>query len=133
MRLPKKELVICPYCTKQAKLVTGDKIYPHRNDLHRLAFFLCEPCNAYVGTHKGTLKPLGRLANARLRSLKQSVHRNFDPIWKRRFLTRKEAYTWLAKEMDISKKDCHVGMFDEKQCVLALAIIRDNPPNGYKK
>jgi len=58
----------CDYCQQQAKLVTGDIIYPHRPDLYSKKIWHCEPCRAWVGTHKGTVKPLGRLANAELRS-----------------------------------------------------------------
>ena len=28
----------CPYCGKHAQLVTGEKIYPHRHDLHKKIF-----------------------------------------------------------------------------------------------
>ena len=30
--------------------------------------YICKPCDAYVGVHKGTDKALGRLANKELRS-----------------------------------------------------------------
>ena len=39
----------CPYCGKDAALVTGDKIYPHRPDLYDRNFWLCTACDAYVG------------------------------------------------------------------------------------
>lgn len=42
----------CPYCGKPAQLVGGDVIYPHREDLHEKKFWLCTPCNAYVGCHR---------------------------------------------------------------------------------
>ncbi|MDR0480872.1 MAG: DUF3268 family zinc-finger domain-containing protein [Gallionellaceae bacterium] len=61
--------VKCPYCDRDAQLVTGVTIYPHRDDLRRKHFWLCAPCNAYVGTHQRNRKmglsgdePLGRLA-----------------------------------------------------------------------
>jgi uncharacterized protein with PIN domain len=34
----------CPYCGKDVHLVTGEEIYPHRNDLHMKNFWLCKPC-----------------------------------------------------------------------------------------
>lgn len=67
--------VECPYCLKLADLVTGERIYPHRADLHSLQFYLCSDCNAYVGCHKRSNgAPLGRLANAELRAAKNKAH-----------------------------------------------------------
>lgn len=114
----------CPYCDKAAKLVTGIAIYPHRMDLRGKFFWQCEPCDAYVGTHPGTQKPLGRLANKALRGLRGKVHAAFDPVWRSRQLSRAQAYKWLASAMGISEANCHVGMFDEDQCRAALAILR---------
>lgn len=105
----------CPYCEGQVHLVTGAIIYPHRPDLYNRMFYLCEPCNAYVGCHQKTGKPFGRLANKELRAAKQLAHKTFDPIWKDAHLSRSEAYAWLAEQMQISPKNCHIGMFDVAQ------------------
>lgn len=59
--------MICDYCNKDAELVGGDIIYPHRPDLYELKFYYCAVCEAWCGCHRGTTKPLGRLANAELR------------------------------------------------------------------
>ena len=48
-------------------------------------------CDAYVGCHEGTTLPLGRPANARLRTLKAEAHKQFDPIWKSGLMNRREA------------------------------------------
>ncbi|MFY2597151.1 zinc-finger-containing protein [Achromobacter xylosoxidans] len=130
--------VMCPYCDRQAALVTGRTIYPRREDLFPLSFWHCEACDAYVGCHKkgawtneggkrvisdGSL-PLGRLANATLRRLKQAAHAEFDPLWRSGEMTRLEAYTWLAKELGISASNCHIGMMDEDTCKAVVAVMR---------
>lgn len=118
--------VICPYCDKPAQLVTGDKIYPHRHDLFAKLFYQCAPCDAYVGCHPKAdahghggigdgAVPMGRLANAELRRAKQAAHAAFDPLWKSRSMSRKEAYAWLSKELGVSKSNTHIGMFDVDQ------------------
>tara|TARA_R100000541_G_scaffold58197_2_gene69160 strand:- start:175 stop:567 length:393 start_codon:yes stop_codon:yes gene_type:complete len=107
---------ICPYCKQFSKSVTGKEIYPHRKDLFNLVIYSCLPCNAYVGTHKGTTKPLGRLANKELRKAKSAAHRAFDPLWKLGGMKRKEAYKWLAETLDVEPIDCHIGMFDVETC-----------------
>jgi hypothetical protein len=114
----------CPYCDKPAKLVTGSKIYPHRVDLFSKKFYLCESCDAYVGCHKSTDKPLGRLANKELRALKMKAHEAFDPRWRSGEMTRSDAYAWLAGELGVSKSNCHIGMFDEVMCQAVINVCK---------
>lgn len=112
-----KELTpICPYCKEFSSKISGKAIYPHRPDLHSLVFYSCEPCGAYVGTHKGTDRPLGRLANAELRKAKMRAHSAFDPIWRDGEKSRKDAYKWLANQLGIEGSECHIGMFDVDMC-----------------
>jgi len=108
--------VTCPYCAEPASLVKGDVIYPHLEQLHKRSYWYCPCVNAYVGCHKGSVNPLGRLANKSLRKLKMDAHQVFDPIWRGGFMSRREAYDWLAIKMDIPPDQTHIGMFDEEQC-----------------
>lgn len=108
--------VICDYCGDAASLVTGRVIYPHRPDLAHLKFYQCAPCDAYVGTHRNTTQPLGRLANASLRRAKVRAHGAFDPLWQQGLMTRTQAYQWLASAMNLELERTHIGMFDEAQC-----------------
>jgi hypothetical protein len=112
----------CPYCNHDAELVTGAVIYPRLPWLHEKLFYSCLPCNAYVGCYDGTVRPLGRLANAELRAAKMAAHAAFDPIWKSRQLTRTAAYRWLARELRIEITDCHIGMFDVDTCKQVVEI-----------
>ena len=107
---------ICPYCKRFSVRVTGEEVYPHRADLFCLSFYSCKGCDAYVGCHKGTIKPLGRLANKELRKAKSEAHRAFDPLWKFGDIKRKEAYKWLAETLNVESSDCHIGMFDIEMC-----------------
>ena len=110
--------VMCPYCGKTASLVTGDKIYPHRPDLYHLKFYHCDNGHvpAFVGCHKGTINPLGTLANADLRRHRSQAHAVFDALWKTKKMTRAQSYQWLAHTLAIDKKDCHIAMFDVDLC-----------------
>ncbi len=124
----------CPYCQKPAELVTGAVIYPHRRDLAKQKFWECRPCSAWVGCHlpgngqgDGTT-PLGRLANAELRQAKQRAHAAFDPLWRERRMTRRQAYAWLAEAMGMPVAEVHIGAFDVGQCrqvVEAVAKFRE--------
>lgn len=92
--------------------------------------FVCEPCDAWVGCHKGTKRPLGRLANRELRYWKKQAHKYFDAKWikfpkgKSRQRKRSEAYAWLAVQLNIKPKDCHIGMFDVDTCKKVVEACR---------
>lgn len=120
--------MICPYCNNEAKLVNGDVIYPHRPDLFALWFWYCADDNAWVGCHRGTKKPLGRLANAELRQAKCDAHVAFDALWRRTspagLFDRKGAYQWLADQLGIPRAECHIGMFDVDRCRLVVALCK---------
>lgn len=136
-------IVLCSYCFKPAALVTGKEIYPHRPELYTLKFWECAACQAYVGCHKASCgqgdgtKPLGRLANAKLRAAKSLAHKMFDPIWKTKAikrqafdaprckpLKRKDAYKWLASMLGIAVDECHIGMFNVEQCQNVANLCR---------
>jgi len=119
-------LVICPYCEEEAPLT-------HTREIYGVDFgwaYRCEPCDAYVGCHPKSKKPLGTLANSELRMCRMKAHEAFDPIWLYKSLQRQRAYDWLAKELGIEPKQCHIGMFNIAQCILATEVCerrrRDN-------
>lgn len=114
---------ICPYCKMESILVSANVVYPHRPDLSGNLVWLCVADHAWVGCHKGTPIPLGRLANAELRKWKQRAHEAFDPFWLRETyprMARHEAYVWLASQLGLSINDTHIGMFDIETCARAI-------------
>lgn len=127
---------MCPYCGRQAELVDGKRLYPHRKNLDertsKAKFWLCIRCDAYVGCHRadeehgrdGT-EPLGTMANRDLRELRVRVHGFFDQTWKSGAMSRAGAYRWLAQRLGIMVDRCHVGMFDEETCRRALEVLEE--------
>lgn len=121
---------ICPYCNKPSNYVDSSHIYGKSYGM----IYLCQPCDAYVGVHKGTDKALGRLANSELRYYKKEAHFWFDQIAKTGLINkiweeyipnlgnRNKAYLWLSKKMKIDKEYCHIGMFDVEQCKQVIEI-----------
>lgn len=113
---------ICPYCGSTAILADSAMVYgtSYGN------MWICPnfpTCNSYVGVHKRTNEPLGRLANEQLRILKRKCHDAFDPIWQQGKMKRNDVYILLAERMGIPKEQCHFGMFDVEQCKEALKAI----------
>jgi hypothetical protein len=113
-------MILCNYCSNQAILADSAEVYNGRS---YGPIWVCHPCQAWVGCHKGTDKPLGRLANAMLRRLKMRAHSAFDRYWKNTKTTsRKQAYAALATVLGVSLDDCHIGMFDEDMCKRVIAV-----------
>lgn len=110
--------VFCPYCGRQAEFVDSKVVYGRSYGM----IYLCRPCDAYVGVHKGTDKPLGRLADKELRNWKMAAHDAFDHLWKSRKMKRNQAYKWLAERMGLSVEETHIGMFDIAQCKKVIEI-----------
>lgn len=131
--MSKKKLVPqdvhCDYCGRKAEFVDSKIIYGQSYGM----VYLCRNCMAYVGVHKGSAKPLGRLANAELRYWKKAAHAAFDPMWKwGRFRHhRNAAYGWLAQQMGLPIEKTHIGMFDVAQCKKAIEIIRRETKGDY--
>lgn len=120
--------VLCDYCGEIAPLVTGKEVYPHRPDLYSKIFYMCVSCDAFVGCHPQTDKPLGRLADSKLRKAKISAHAAFDPLWKSGGYKRGQLYGWLSNQLGIDKKDCHIGMFDIDTCLRVVEICKTTKP-----
>lgn len=135
---------ICPACGTAARLTTGAVVYPNHPDLADKPIWKCEVCpDTYVGCHPGTENALGTPAGPELRRARIVLHRDMvDPIWKNadrcgeyhpeneaaRTLIQRAArgrvYAYLAAGLDLTKDECHVGMFSLEQCREAWACLR---------
>lgn len=144
-------VVQCPYCRKPAKFHLTSEVIYHGRDYGPV--FACMPCQAWVGAHRDSLLPMGRLANAPLRRLKQDAHRAFDPLWRDlraaypeydsytsertsrvpnhlKQIARSMAYQWLSAHLGIPQDLCHIGMFDEEQCGRCVYVIQKHQANS---
>ncbi|ARK86093.1 zinc-finger-containing protein [Burkholderia pseudomallei] len=127
----------CRYCEQPAKLVRlGDSGYPYQRDYGPI--WICAPCQAWVGCHPGTTKPLGGLANAELREWKMKAHAAFDPLWQAKTRrdgcskshARKAGYRWLSQQLGIPFKLTHIGYMSVQECKRVVEVceaIRSNP------
>lgn len=69
---------------------------------------------------RDTAIPLGTLADEELRRARKVCKQPFERVWQSGLMTRTEAYTRIAKHLDIPIEQCHFGLFDERQCYVAL-------------
>lgn len=118
----------CPYCGGVVESTTGEHLYPHRKDLWRKRFFVCWPCDAYVGCHAKTGEPFGTLADAETRQARGWAHKAIDKLWGKGKLKRETVYAWLAREMHLPRSETHIGLFGPKQCRRVCSLVARNPP-----
>lgn len=111
----------CHYCTGEVELAHHEDVYG-RTYSNWPWLYRCTECGAMVGTHPGTLIPLGTLANASLRKLRRLNKETFERLRYIRFPKRTLAYQWLADVMGMSPDACHWGLFNEEQCLRAGEI-----------
>jgi len=121
----------CPYCMGDSEVIDSAEIYGRSYGI----LYICRKCEAWTGAHKETGESLGRLANAELREWKIKAHNVFDRLWKpppgrKRHMTRKQAYYWLATTLQIDPATAHIGMLDVAQCrKLITACNKQFPPD----
>jgi hypothetical protein len=121
---------ICVECGSLAERVKGDRIYPHRPDLHVKSFYLCQ-CGAYVGCHPFTRIALGRPAGAETRKARNAAHEAFDRLWRRKMErdgcaqneARGAAYGWLAGKLGVEATRCHIGWMDAPTARQVVQIV----------
>lgn len=119
---------ICRYCGGVIRLVPAASIYgaaaAKRLGLEREMIYQCQNCNARVGCHRGTTRPLGNVANETLRLKRMETHQVFDGYWKQQRMSRTAAYHWLAKKMHLPENRAHIGGFEMDQCQKVIDLCR---------
>ena len=125
--------VTCPFCGDAAELTDGVGVYgtsavgkPYATK----SFYVCRPCDARVGCHPGTTKPLGDLADVTTREARMRAHAAIDPAWTRlaeygaisRTKARRIVYSRLSRLLGIPSDRCHVAMMDVEMCERAVAV-----------
>lgn len=113
----------CVQCneTTNSNKVSGEQIYPHRQDLHKLSFYQCPACLNYVGTHKNSLAPLGVIPTPELRRIRQDIHALIDPIWQKRIATREQVYTWMSGYVGKTYHTANIRSVEEAKEIRAYA------------
>lgn len=117
---------VCHYCGGVVRLVSAKSVYGNaaamRLGLEDEQIWQCQNCNARVGCHKGTTKPLGKVANEFLRNKRMEAHEVFDGYWRERGISRGKAYKWLAGKLGMPVKKTHIGGFDVAQCQKVIDV-----------
>lgn len=79
-------------------------------------------CRGTHGAHPDG-EPLGIPADKATKRKRIEAHDAFDQIWKSEFMTRGQAYAWLADRMGLP--EVHFGAFNAEQCDEAIGHVLD--------
>ena len=82
-------------------------------------------CDAYVRVQPGTTIPLGTLANGDLRALRRETHQYFDKLYTSGWMTKQEAYRWLANFLQAPQSQAHIGYLGEYTCRQVLRACKE--------
>lgn len=123
------DTIYCCGCKRevQPRLTNGREVYPHRKDLARAPFWICDTCNNYVGCHRKSndpTRPLGVIPTPELRYERRKLHSILDPIWKSGQMKRAAVYQWMADALGVD--EFHVGntkSIDEIQHAIVKARL----------
>lgn len=130
-----RPVVICPYCNNKALLAKGSQIHLGSNHFEENKYYwICYTCEAWVGCHKNSGRPMGTPAKSGLRELRKKAHLKFDYFRKKGNMSRNKAYLWLSRKLNISICECHIGYFDEATCIRTLEVfdvLKDSNASQY--
>ncbi len=122
----------CPFCCSRVSLIDSAQVFGCSYGF----IYLCDAypnCDARVGCHPSSIKPLGTLADKELRRWRSLAHRHFDPLWQSGvFSSRQSAYKWLSKAMRLPLDKTHVAMFDIQQCQKAISLVEGFRRDGQR-
>lgn len=112
--------MICPYCQDEAQWVENKVIYGKNIGKSYMAWY-CKPCNAWVGCHENTTRPLGTMANAKLRKWRIRAHQAIDPLWKKGPIKRNTVYKVLSRAFGYR---IHIGKADIETCKKIIQMVK---------
>lgn len=107
----------CPYCGSTVVYRSADGIY--RDNSKGAMLYVCTnypECDAYVRVHAGTNIPVGSLANHELRTLRRTAHHYFDQLHQSGYMSKQDAYQWLADIISAPLSEAHIGHLGEYYC-----------------
>ena len=111
----------CPYCGGTVVYRSAEGIY--KDNSTDAMLYVCSnypECDAYVRVHPGTKIPMGTMADHKLRALRITAHQHFDKLHKCGYMTRQEAYMWLANLISAPLSQAHIGYLGEYYCNLVI-------------
>ena len=117
----------CPYCGSSVQYRSADGIY--KENKNNTMLYVCSKypvCDSYVRVHSGTNKPIGVMADGKLRALRTKAHHYFDKLYTSGLMTKNDAYYWLANLISAPLSEAHIGHLGEYYCNVVIEECKKN-------
>ena len=112
----------CPYCGAPMEIRPAGEIYRKKTSTERLLVCSRYPaCDTYAQFIPGTDELLGSPADPALRRLRSRTHRSFDDVWKKGYMSRSDAYLWMADFLGLRRDQAHIARLDAYRCRRVIA------------
>lgn len=113
----------------EARLTSGQEIYPHRNDLNKLPFWKCDTCGNYVGCHhktKDRTRPLGNIPTPEIRKARQHIHAILDPLWIGKRASRRQIYKKISDKIGWNYHTANIKTVEEARKIYRIVKEMNN-------
>ena len=121
----------CDNCnSNRVGLTSNSVIYGEEKGKWPYVYY-CDDCTAVVACHPNTYDPMGYMAPSKIRRLRARLHKLLDPIWKLNYLNRSDAYDWLARQLSLADRTCHISQLTQLQLETAIELLTPHNKNEY--
>lgn len=120
-------IIHCCECNRivEPRLTDGAEVYPHREDLSELPFWICDECGNFVGCHHKTdnpTQPLGSIPSRLIKMCRKELHSIIDPMWKNGWISRRNLYKEISRRVGWEYHTGNVNSEDEADQVKTVAF-----------
>ena len=115
----------CPYCGAPATCRPASTVYGQATRQKGSYLYLCAnwpACDSYVGAHKKDRRPMGTLANKKLRHKRIQAHQALERLQRNRHMEKWGVYLWLQGKLQLDSERTHIGLFSEEMCDQVIAL-----------
>lgn len=70
-------------------------------------------------------RPKSAIHKTQVAQARARAHDVFDQLFLQGYMSRDQAYCWLARSMGMTRADCHFRFFDFGLCEAAIGLVRE--------
>lgn len=112
----------CDHCNSKYIVFIKNKTKINNNEYRSV--WMCRECYAMVLCHADSRTPLGYMTDKSGRELRKVLHNIFDLLWQEKYMTRDEAYDWLALTLLVNREECHIARLSKSELRKAIGLCR---------
>ncbi len=69
----------------------------------------------------------------KVRDVRHKTHQVFDNLWQSKAVSRNTAYAWLACQLRIKRRHCHIKFFTMHTCYQVIDLVKRVNPDVVAK